>query len=147
VVERRTSQEYARVAKFVTPAGYVAGKMAGLKAEQAFMDYTFIHFSGLSDARQGWWSAELCAALGVDQQKLPRIVEPWRAVGEVTAGRGQRFWVGRRHGGGRRLRRYRRRRAGRGYVRPGMVFDMAGTAAVLAGCADTFVAMRKIAPC
>ena len=35
--------EYARVAKFVTPAGYVAGRIAGLKADMAFMDYTFIH--------------------------------------------------------------------------------------------------------
>ena len=42
---------YQRIAKFVTPAGYVAGKMAGLSAEDAFMDYTFIHFSGLSDAQ------------------------------------------------------------------------------------------------
>lgn len=75
---------YARITKFVTPAGYVAGKMAGLRGEEAFMDYTFIHFSGLSDARHGRWSDELCRALGVDMAKLPRIVEPWHIVGEVT---------------------------------------------------------------
>ena len=40
-------QDYRRIAKFVTPAGYVAGKMAGLRGEEAFIDYTFIHFSGL----------------------------------------------------------------------------------------------------
>ncbi len=43
-------EEYRRIAHFVTPAGYVAGRMAGLKADRAFMDYTFIHFSGFSDA-------------------------------------------------------------------------------------------------
>ena len=75
---------YQRIAKFVTPAGYVAGKMAGLRAEDAFMDYTFIHFSGLSDAQNGKWSAELCSKLGVDEDKLPKIVEPWYVVGEVT---------------------------------------------------------------
>ena len=44
----------------------------------------FLHFSGLSDARQGTWSDELCALLGVDREKLPRIVEPWHVVGEVA---------------------------------------------------------------
>src|SRR5512133_3232112 len=44
-------QSYARIAKFLMPAGIVAGRMAGLPAEQAFIDYTFIHFSALSDAR------------------------------------------------------------------------------------------------
>ncbi len=45
-------EEYHRTAKFVMPGTYVAGKMAGLKADQAFIDYTYIHFSGFSDARQ-----------------------------------------------------------------------------------------------
>ncbi|HSO28216.1 MAG TPA: FGGY family carbohydrate kinase, partial [Anaerolineales bacterium] len=77
-------EAYQRITKFVTPAGYVAGKMAGLRGEQAFMDYTFIHFSGLSDARQGAWSQEICDLLGVDMDRLPEIVEPWRVIGEVT---------------------------------------------------------------
>ena len=55
---------YDRVTKFVMPAGYVAGKMVGLRGEDAFIDYTFIHFSGLSDAQNGQWSAE-CAAHSV----------------------------------------------------------------------------------
>ena len=77
-------QDYRRIAKFVTPAGYVAGRMAGLEADQAFMDYTFIHFSGFSDAQAGAWSDELCQQLGMDREKLPRIVAPWEVIGEVT---------------------------------------------------------------
>jgi xylulokinase len=57
---------FSRIARFVQPAGYVAGMMAGLKAEQAFMDYTFIHFSGFSDSRSGRWSQELCDRFGLD---------------------------------------------------------------------------------
>ncbi len=131
--------DYARVAKFLMPSGYVAGKMAGLRADQAFIDYTFIHFSGLSDARQGTWSAELCGALGVDMGKLPTIVEPWRAVGEVTGAAARDFGLapgtlvaagcGDTAAGA----------LGAGIVRSGMLFDTAGTAAVLAGCTDTFV--------
>jgi len=77
-------EEYQRVAKFVMPAGYVAGAMAGLSGDQAFIDYTFIHFSGFSDAESGTWSQELCARFNLDMDKLPRIVAPWDVIGEVT---------------------------------------------------------------
>jgi len=53
-------EEYRKTAKFVMPGTYVAGKMAGLKADQAFIDYTYIHFSGFSDALHTTWSKELC---------------------------------------------------------------------------------------
>ncbi|MFZ1397460.1 MAG: FGGY family carbohydrate kinase, partial [Candidatus Promineifilaceae bacterium] len=65
---------YQNIAKFVMPSAYVAGRMAGLHADDAFIDYTFLHFTTLSDAQQGTWSSELCAALGIDPDKLPRIV-------------------------------------------------------------------------
>jgi xylulokinase len=50
--------EYARIAKFIMPAAFVAGTMAGLKPDQAFIDYTFIHFSGFSDSKALSWSDE-----------------------------------------------------------------------------------------
>ena len=65
-------EDYRRTAKFVMPGTYVAGRMAGLKAGQAFIDYTYIHFSGFSDARQTAWSEELCGKFGLDMEKLPR---------------------------------------------------------------------------
>jgi len=136
-------EAYKRIAKFVTPAGYVAGKMVGLKGEDAFMDYTFIHFSGFSDAQNGRWSDELCELMGVDKEKLPRIVEPWHVVGEVTDKVAVEFGLapgtivaagcGDTAAGA----------LGGGIVKAGMVFDVAGTAAVLAGCTDRFVADVK----
>lgn len=132
--------EYARIAKFVMPAGQVAGRMAGLRTEQAFIDYTFIHFSGLSNALAGTWSEEICRTLGVNMGRLPEIVEPWRVVGEVTEDTAGQFGLapgtiiaagcGDTAAGA----------LGAGIVRPGMLFDSAGTASVLAGCTDTFVA-------
>ncbi len=133
-------QAFKRIAKFVTPSGYVAGKMAGLKGEDAFMDTTFIHFSGFSDAQNGCWSDEICDVLGLDQEKLPQIVEPWHAVGEVTESAAADFGLapgtivaagcGDTAAGA----------LGAGIVRSGMLFDVAGTASVLAGCTDRFVA-------
>ena len=133
-------EAYKRIAKFVTPAGYVAGKMAGLRAEDAFMDYTFIHFSGLSDAQNGTWSDELCSKLGVDQEKLPTIVEPWHIVGEVTDNVAQEFGLAAGTIIAAGCGDTAANALGGGIVQAGMVFDVAGTASVFAGCTDTFVA-------
>ena len=136
-------EEYARVAKFLTPAAYVAGTMAGLRGEDAFMDYTFVIFSTLADIQTATWSPELCSLLGVDEQKLPRIVEPWEVIGEVTPQAAQDFGLavgtpiaagaGDQAAGA----------LGAGIVRPGMLLDSAGTASVLAGCTDRYAADEK----
>lgn len=136
-------EEYARIAKFVMPAGYVAGRMAGLKAEQAFIDHTFIHFSALCDAQAGQWSRELCTRLGVELNHLPRIVPPWEIIGEVQSEAARDFGlaVGTPIAAG--AGDTAAGALGAGIVRAGMLFDTAGTAAVLAGCTDRFVADVK----
>jgi xylulokinase len=135
--------EYQRIAKFVTPASYVAGNMAGLSGDQGFIDYTFIHFSGFSDARSGSWSKELCNLFGMDLEKLPEIVEPWRVIGEVTGSAARDFGlaVGTPIAAG--CGDTAANALGAGIVQAGMVFDVAGTAAVLAGCTDQFVADER----
>lgn len=72
------------IAKFLQPSAFVAGRLAGHGSEDAYMDRTFLCFSGLSDQRNGRWSEELCGALEVDLDKLPRIVESTDIVGQVT---------------------------------------------------------------
>ncbi len=98
--------DYARVAKFLMPSAYVAGKMAGLSADQAFMDYTFIHFTGLADNQAGEWSTEICDVLDVDQAKLPAnrraVASDWRGDRSGRA----RLRSGAGHADCRRLRRY-----------------------------------------
>src|SRR4030043_1505299 len=74
---------YKRTAKFVMPGTYVAGRIAGLAADQAFIDHTYIHFSGFSDAQKEEWSDELCDRFGLDKEKLPRIVDPSEGIGQV----------------------------------------------------------------
>ena len=136
-------EAYRRTAKFVMPATYVAGKLAGFGADRAFIDHTYIHFSGFSDARSGSWSAELCERFGLDQDKLPRIVDPCDIVGQVLEGPAANFGLAPgtiiAAGAGDTAANA----LGAGIVRPGMLFDVAGTAAVLAGCTDGFVADTK----
>jgi xylulokinase len=133
-------EEYEKIAKFLMPAAYVAGRMACLNSEEAYIDYTFLHFSALSDAASGTWSDELVSLFEVEMDRLPRIVEPWHVVGEVRDQAAADFGLapgtiiaagcGDTAAGA----------LGAGIVRPGMLFDTAGTASVLAGCTDSFVA-------
>jgi xylulokinase len=135
--------DYRRTAKFLMPAAYVVGRMAGLRGEQAFIDYTFIHFSGFADAQNGRWSEELCRTFDFDMDRLPRIVAPWEVIGEVSEAAGRDFGLAPgtiiAAGAGDTAANA----LGAGIVQPGMVFDVAGTAAVLAGCTDAFVADVK----
>ena len=135
--------EYRHVAKFVMPAGYVAGRMCGLRAEQAFVDYTFIHFSGFADSQNLAWSDELCRTFGLDPAKLPAIVAPWQTIGEVTSAAARDFGLqpGTRVAAG--CGDTAAGALGAGVVCPGMLFDTAGTAAVLAACTDRPVADHK----
>jgi xylulokinase len=135
--------DYRRTAKFLMPAAYVAGRLAGLRGDQAFIDKTFIHFSGFSDAQNAAWSRELCDQFGLDMEKLPRIVDPASVIGEVTENAAREFDLAAgtliAAGAGDTAANA----LGAGIVRAGMLFDVAGTAAVLAGCTDQFVADTK----
>ena len=72
---------YARTEKFVMPGTYVAGRLANLSAEQAYIDRTYIHFSGFSNALEAVWSDELCDHFGLDQDRLPKIIDPCDTIG------------------------------------------------------------------
>ncbi len=134
---------YRRIAKFVMPGAYVAGRIAGLEAGEAFIDRTYIHFSGFSEGQKFTWSRELCDQFGLDMDKLPRIIEPYDIVGEVTQKSATEFGLAPgtliAAGAGDTAANA----LGAGIVKPGMLFDVAGTAAVLAGCTDKFVADIK----
>jgi len=136
-------EEYRRVAKFVTPACYVAGRVAALRAEQAYMDYTFLHFTCLSDAQKGTWSSELCELLEVDQDRLPRIVAPWEVIGEVQPEAARDFGLAPGTPVAAGCGDTAAGALGAGVVRPGMLLDIAGTASVLACSTDRFVADRE----
>jgi xylulokinase len=134
---------YQRTAKFVMPGTYVAGRLVDLKADQAFIDHTYIHFSGFSDAQKGIWSDELCERFGLDKGKLPKIIDPCDIIGEVSEHSAKEFGLAPgtlvAAGAGDTAANA----LGAGIVRPGMLFDVAGTAAVLAGCTEKFVSDSK----
>jgi xylulokinase len=130
---------FREICKFVVPGGYVAGRMAGLKGDDAFMDYTYIHFSCLSDTVKAIWDEDLCRELGIPIGKLPRIVPPWEVIGTLTSAAagdcGLKAGTPIAAGAGDQAAGM----LGAGMVEPGLVFDVAGTASVFAICVDRFV--------
>ena len=74
---REHPEVFAATEKWVMPSGYVAGKIAGLQPGDAFIDSTYLHFTGLAEARGGAWSGELAEAIGIPTDKLPKIFEPF----------------------------------------------------------------------
>lgn len=75
---------YRTIRAFVQPAAYAAMRLCGLDGSRAFLDTTYLHFSGLADNRRAAWDGDLCRLFGVDEAKLPRIVAPESIAGELT---------------------------------------------------------------
>jgi xylulokinase len=125
---------FRRIAKFVVPGCYVAGKLAGLNARDAFVDHTYLHYTGLADIQKLEWDDDLCRLFGVPREVLPRIVRSTEIVGHLTPQAAQECGlpsgVPIAAGAGDTTTSY----LGAGVVEPGILFDVAGTASVLASC-------------
>jgi len=128
---RRRPDVHAAVRKWVVPSAFVAGRLCGLGADDAFVDTTHLHFSGLADAAAGAWSPELAGELGVELERLPRIVDPAEQVGVLTAqaARDCGLQAGTPVAAG--LGDTAAGALGAGLVAPGHLLDTAGTASVL----------------
>jgi len=129
---------YKETAKFVTISGYVLGKMAGLSAHEAFVDYTYLWATGLSDAQNYTWSDELCVAMDLPIEKLPRIVKSSEIIGGLSqeASRATGLPAGTPivAGAGDQSAGF----VGAGLTQPNRMGDAAGTYPVLSLCTDRF---------
>jgi xylulokinase len=129
---------FGRVHKFVQPGGYAAMQLCGLAGDAAFIDRTYLHFSGFADNQRARWDDELVRAFEFPADKLPRICESTEIVGHVSADAAQRTGL----------------RAGTpvaagcgdtvasflacGAVSEGLCIDVAGTASVFAATVPEF---------
>jgi xylulokinase len=131
-------EAYGRISKFIMATTYVAGRLAGLKASQAYIDHTHLHFSGFGDVKRNCWSDELIERFGVDREKLPDIVEPTKVIGRVTgeaaAECGLKEGIPVVAGCGDQSATS----LGAGVTKKGISFDVAGTASVFSCCVDSF---------
>jgi xylulokinase len=136
--ERR--ETFEKICKFTVPAVYVAGRLAGLKGEDAFYDYTYVTFTGLFDIHRMDWSEELAEIFKLPLDKMPRVVKPWEVIGELTQESAEKMGLVKGipivAGAGDGMACA----FGAGLTQPGLCLDIAGTASAF------YVSTDKIAP-
>jgi xylulokinase len=131
-------RDYRNIVAFVQPGAYAAMRLCGLDGPQAYLDVTYLHFSGFADNAASCWDEELCRRFEVDPAKLPRIVRPESIVGELTSQAtrrcGLRAGVPVVAGCGDTVASF----LGCGATRAGIGVDVAGTASVFAATTAGF---------
>ena len=135
---REGSEAFNRTVKFVMPGSYVAGKLAGLESSEAFIDHTYLHFTGVADARSGVWSTDLLDAVGVPAEKMPTIVRPSTTIGSLSADSAAACGLTTGVPVAAGLGDTAAGALGAGIVRPGQLLDSAGSAAVFAAASDEY---------
>ncbi len=129
---------FRRIYRFVQPAAYVVMRLCGLQGAAAFIDHTYLHFSGFADTAAKKWSTDLLAALGVPADKMPRIVKPWDRVGGLTPDMAKRCGLPAGLPVAAGCGDTAASIFGAGVIQPGKMLDVAGTASVLACAAGVF---------
>ena len=129
---------FDKIKSFVQPGGYAAMRLCGLEAGDAFIDTTYLHFSGFADTVHSRWDPDLCDRFHLDIGKLPRIVEPDAVVGELTGEMTERCGIGAAvpvvAGCGDTAASF----LACGATSEGICVDVAGTASVFASTTESF---------
>jgi xylulokinase len=138
--KEKEPEVYDRIRSFVQPAAYTAGRLCGLRGDDAFIDWSYLHFSGFADIQTRRWDEELTGLFGIDRDKLPSIVSPVTVIGRTTETEAELFGLRRgtpvAAGCGDTASCF----LGTGAVNPGIAVDVAGTASVFALATDQFIA-------
>lgn len=127
-----------RIARFTTLAGLYAAELVGLPADQGFADPTYAALSGLWSGGHEW-DPHLCDLVRLSADKLPRLVPANTVIGMLRPERGAILGLpaevpvvaGTGDGMASLL--------GAGAVSGGLLFDLSGTASVLAAYSEQFV--------
>lgn len=131
-------ETYRKISKIIMPAAYVAGRMAQLHSDQAFMDYTYLGFNSFADSRAMKWNTSLIDEFKLDVDRLPNLVKPSDQIGSVSATAagvcglmaGTPIFAGSGDIAASLL--------GAGTFNPGQLLDIAGTGSVLATVLDHY---------
>ncbi len=128
---------FERAAKVVNNGPFVLGALAGLRADEAFIDWATMSGWLIGyDARKREWSRRQMAELGIPMEILPRVVKPWHIVGflcpEEAEKMGLRPGIPIAAGAGDTMQST----LASGMLEPGLAADVAGTASIFAVAVD-----------
>lgn len=82
--EHEFPEEHDRIVKYTMLNGYIIGKLSEIPVEEAPIDYSLISWTGLADIKKLEWSKSLCSKIGVDIDKLSRIVSADTMIGTIS---------------------------------------------------------------
>jgi xylulokinase len=133
-------QTYEQIAAFVQPGSYAAMRLCAMDATAAFIDKSYLHFSGFADNLRGVWDTRLCKQFDLPIARLPRIVDSHTVIGHVAANVARRCGLPAGcpviAGCGDTAASF----LACGATRAGMCVDVAGTASVFAATTRQFKA-------
>jgi len=123
--------------KFVHNGPYVLSKLAGIKADDMFIDYATLSGSQIGyDIVKKEWSKKQLDSLEIPLELLPKIVNPWDTVGYLTEDEAELTGLVKGipiiAGAGDTMQSL----LGCGLIESGMASDVAGTAAMIAIVVD-----------
>ncbi len=131
-VRRHEPETHARIRKILSLAPYVGGRLAGLRADDAYTDPS--HLSGWIigwDAATGTVSERQLDDLGIPMELAPSVHRPWDVVGHLTAESAELTGLPAGTpicaGAGDVMQS----NLGAGLTAPGLATDVAGTASIL----------------
>lgn len=129
---------YRQIKAFVQPAGYAVMRLCGMDGQAAFIDKSYLHFSGFADNRNNRWDADLCRQFEVDIEKMPQIVDSHSIVGEIKGSMASKCGLPPATpvaaGCGDTAASF----LACGATRAGICIDVAGTASVFAATTESF---------
>jgi xylulokinase len=88
--KKESPRVYRSIQAFVQPGGYAVMQLCHLDGAAAFIDRTYLHFSGFADNRRARWDEALCRQFDISPKKLPLIVEPCAVMGTLCAAMARR---------------------------------------------------------
>jgi xylulokinase len=129
----------AKAKKIVSGAQYVMGRLGGLDAHDAFIDWA--HMSGWIigfDAHKRNWSEKQMDILRIPFEYLPQVKKPWDVVGQLSKKEADKLGLVEGiplvAGAGDIMQST----LGSGVVEPGMCSDVAGTASIFTFAVSDF---------
>jgi len=85
-IKNNEKEKFKKIKKVVSAAQYVLGKLGGLKAREAFIDWGHLSGSVIGfDAKKRNWSEKQIDLLGLPYEIFPKVVKPWQVVGELSS--------------------------------------------------------------
>jgi len=139
-VKNDFKKEYKKIRKFINLTTYVAGRLAGLDGDEAFIDYSVLAMHGLADINNKTWNKKIAEDLDLDIFKLPEILPPYGVAGKINKNRFDtkndiKILVG----VGDQIAGF----IGAGIINKGDIVDVAGTYTVLGYATDRFIPDRR----